>query len=606
MSQRISIFVYCRPCWLPSYEWEARTIPGMALGSLGRPLLARVSCRLVLVAALCVGFGCRHVAAGSGQGLAGEQDGPVELWGDSSHGGGDSDAQLQKMQAEAARQLVEARRRKYKALLHRIAAIKLAEAAEEDKTKAALLKRKSALATKDAALSKSEKAVQDTKDAIARLHKKQKTLAKKHDQDAAKADKAKENVMDLESKAGTLQEKAQEEASKIASVKKAAATEQVSIPHLLRSARENEESATHLKADAHARMDDSRRKTEEAYRLDRVAEEKEREAKMIRGRLIAILEERTKMLDAKERDAAREKKLASKGAKDAAAEAQKLAAEAASKAKVALEAGRSAEALMSSEQRAQDMVRAESVNVKQQAHLVADAKRAYDHAKESLSGGKAASEGEGEGDRDREEDAKVGELKHEEVVMHHKVLQARRQANMLKAARESEKLHASGHAAEEGHDVLHKVLDHKKKQWMEAPVGAAKHLAYDGKHEHATEGSKGWIKSAVDKEERLAGTETRAEKAKEMLDAGAGGVRQSEHRRMLREQRRREVVALLRLVLLDASVPGVYACACSVCTPHSLQAFAPGNTAPASSEVPVPETCLSTDMLLSLHFCDFR
>ena len=35
-------------------------------------------------------------------------------------GGGESDAELQKMQAEAAKQLVEARLRKYKALKHRV------------------------------------------------------------------------------------------------------------------------------------------------------------------------------------------------------------------------------------------------------------------------------------------------------------------------------------------------------------------------------------------------------------------------------------------------------------------------------------------------------
>ena len=517
------------------------------LARRGRP--AAAACLGAAWAAALLGAVACAATDGAGAGqlsavedaVLGRTGGPVELWGEDEHAGGDSDAQLQKMQAEAARQLVEASRRKYKALLHRVAAIKLAEAAEEDKTKAALLKKKSALSKRDAALSKSQKAVQDTRDAVVRLHKKQRDLAQKHDTDAAKADKAKEDVMDLESKAGTLQEKAQEEASKITAVKKAAATEKVSIPHLLRTAREDEESAAHLKEDARARMEDSRRKTEEAYRLDRVAEEKEREAKMIRGRLIAILEERTKMLDAKERDAAREKKLASKGAKDAAAEAQRLAAQAAAKAKLALEAGRSADNLMGSEKRAEDMVEAESVNVKQQAHLVAAAKRAYDHAKESLSAKPAA--GEGEGDHDREEDAKVGKLKHEEVVMHHKVLEARREANMLKAARESEKLHdASGQEAKEGHDELHKVLNHKKKQWMEAPVGEAEGLDYKRKEGEAA--SKPWIKAAVDKEERLAGTESAREKAESMLAAGAKGVRQSEDRRMTQEAHRRGVIAL--------------------------------------------------------------
>ena len=57
----------------------------------------------------------------------------------------------------------------------------------------------------------------------------------------------------------------------------------------------------------------------------------------------SIAEERTKMLDAKERDAAKEKELASKGAKEAAAEAQRLAAQAAARAKVAVKAGRAAQ-----------------------------------------------------------------------------------------------------------------------------------------------------------------------------------------------------------------------------------------------------------------------
>lgn len=49
------------------------------------------------------------------------------------------------------------------------------------------------------------------------------------------------------------------------------------------------------------------------------------------------------MLDAKERDAEKEKQLASKGAKEAAAEAQRLAAQAAARAKVAVKAGRAAQ-----------------------------------------------------------------------------------------------------------------------------------------------------------------------------------------------------------------------------------------------------------------------
>jgi len=58
---------------------------------------------------------------------------------------------------------------------------------------------------------------------------------------------------------------------------------------------------------------------------------------------VCVSQERTKMLDAKERDAAKEQELASKGAKEAAAEAQRLAAQAAERAKVAVKAGRAAQ-----------------------------------------------------------------------------------------------------------------------------------------------------------------------------------------------------------------------------------------------------------------------
>ena len=114
------------------------------------------------------------------------------------------------------------------------------------------------------------------------------------------------------------------------------------------------------------------------------------------------------------------------GAKEAAAEAQRLAAQAAARAKLAVKAGHQAQSLMESEARAKQMVRAEQVNVKQQAGLVADAKQAYDHAKHSLHGAAHKMGDEGEGDRDREEDAAVGELQHEDVVMNHRVIEARR------------------------------------------------------------------------------------------------------------------------------------------------------------------------------------
>ena len=190
---------------------------------------------------------------------------------------------------------------------------------------------------------------------------------------------------------------------------------------------------------------------------------------------------------------------------------------------------------MESEARAKQMVRAEQVNVKQQAGLVADAKQAYDHAKHSLHGAAHKMGDEGEGDRDREEDAAVGELQHEDVVMNHRVIEARRKANMYDAARHSAELHGAGErVSREGHDAISNVLHHREKRWMEQPVGAAKHLPF-----HAEAGSKGWIRSTVHQEQKLAGTESSRDKTREMLDAGAKGVRAEEERRMREEERRR-------------------------------------------------------------------
>ena len=107
--------------------------------------------------------------------------------------------------------------------------------------------------------------------------------------------------MELEDKAGTIGEKAEEETNKISVVKEAVVKEMKSVPELLTSAAAEEDEAARLKRRAHEKLYDSRRKTDEADRLDRVAAEKEREAHMIRSRLVAILEEKTRLLDSKVR-----------------------------------------------------------------------------------------------------------------------------------------------------------------------------------------------------------------------------------------------------------------------------------------------------------------
>jgi len=57
-------------------------------------------------------------------------------------------------------------------------------------------------------------------------------------------------------------------------------------------------------------------------------------------------------------------------------------------------------------------------------HTHTHTQAAYDEARDSLShSSEGGSEGEGEGDADRQDDAQLGRLKHQEIVMHHKVIE---------------------------------------------------------------------------------------------------------------------------------------------------------------------------------------
>jgi hypothetical protein len=65
---------------------------------------------------------------------------------------------------------------------------------------------------------------------------------------------------------------------------------------------------------------------------------------------------------------------------------------------------------------------------------------AYDAAKDSLSHSASADSGrDGEGDKDRQDDAKLGALQHQDIVMHHKVIEvceARRRSAVRRSAAE--------------------------------------------------------------------------------------------------------------------------------------------------------------------------
>jgi len=123
--------------------------------------------------------------------------------------------------------------------------------------------------------------------------------------------------------------------------------------------------------------------------------------------------------------------LSKKGAAEAAKEAKELAARAAARAKLAEKAEQTAEQDMAAERQAQAMVQSEGVEVEHSIVNLANAKQAYEQARR---GGKTLPR------ESIAEDAKVGRLRRQEVQMHRRVMEARREANLLKSARETERV----------------------------------------------------------------------------------------------------------------------------------------------------------------------
>lgn len=349
---------------------------------------------------------------------------------------GKSDAALEAEQSKEEERLVEAAKRRYESLKHRAGAIKLAASSEEDHVKAELLTAKAKFQKREDALKSAQKKVDSAKKKVDTIKDTAKKLSKSSDKDENKADENKDSVMTLQSKAETYKERAQEEENKIEVVQKAAAKEQDSLPSLLDEAQDSERKAYALKREARDKMGDSRRKTDEAARLDRVAEEKEREAHLIRERLIKVLEGKTKMLQATEKDEKKSQALAKKGAAAEAAKAKQEAAKAAAEAKIAHKALLSARGQYEDERKADALVEQYENALKRQMHVVAEAKRRYEEAK---MGGQQESGSVEEERRRAEEDHRVEHLKTEAVRMHHKVLEAKRAANLMRSARETDR-----------------------------------------------------------------------------------------------------------------------------------------------------------------------
>ena len=125
---------------------------------------------LYLSVALAIGFGCIL--------LAWTVPRPDVL---------ESDQELEKMQSEVHRQLIEAAKRRALAKKHREQALKLEYSAAEDRTTAKILKRKAIFATKEAVLQKDETATSKAAAHVKKLKEKAARLDAAADKDIAQA-----------------------------------------------------------------------------------------------------------------------------------------------------------------------------------------------------------------------------------------------------------------------------------------------------------------------------------------------------------------------------------------------------------------------------------
>jgi hypothetical protein len=325
------------------------------------------------------------------------------------------------MQKEVQQQLVEAARRRASAAEHKAQAVQLQVKAQEDSERAVLLHKQADLAHREAQLKGSVDSLARARLAVKSLKEKASELDATADKDRAMADKAKEQILELEDKAGTFSEKAGEEADKIAVVQSAEAKTAGKLPKLLASAKLAEKKAQELKANAAAHMRDSQAKSSRAEQLDEIAREKEQQARMMRQRLMAVLEQKAQTLEAKQHAAAAQEEDAQEAARKAAAQAEALAGNAEEQASLARAAQTLASQQLPEERAAQALVG----NTKHsQLHAAAQAKVASDSSK-------------------REEDsAQQEQLSEEDTPEDRKVVEARRESNLRDAGAHAAALRA--------------------------------------------------------------------------------------------------------------------------------------------------------------------
>lgn len=254
-------------------------------------------------------------------------------------------ASLAKMQREVQEQLVEAAKRRAKASEHRAQAVELQAKAEEDSERAVLLHEQADLAHSEAVLRHAKDSLAEGRLQVKKLTEKATGLDAAAAKDTAKADQDKEEILELEDEAGKASEKASAEEDKIQLVNAASFKVAKKLPSLMKTAEEDEAQAGELKAEAAKHMKESADKSERAKKLDELARDKEGQAHAMRERLMAVLEDKARQLDAKQMLAAHSEASAKEGAKKAAAEAEMLAESAEKQAHMA----EAAEALTSQE-----------------------------------------------------------------------------------------------------------------------------------------------------------------------------------------------------------------------------------------------------------------
>jgi hypothetical protein len=369
-----------------------------------------------LLAAAALGLLACALVVGSG---FGREDMTTEL--------ASSSDKLAEMQREVQKQLVEAAKRRASAAEHKAQAVQLQVKAQEDSERAVLLHKQADLAHREAQLKNAVDALAKARLQVKSLKEKASELDATADKDRALADKAKEQILELEDKAGTYSEKAGEEADKIAVVQTAEAKTASRLPKLLASAKLAEKKAQELKADAAAHMRDSQAKSSRAEQLDEIAREKEQQARMMRQRLMAVLEQKAQTLEAQQHQAAVEEESAQDAARKAAAQAEALAGNAEEQASLARAAETLASQQLPEERAAQELVGSakpsDGADKHALLHAAAQAKRASEAAKQSDS-------------------AEQQELSQEDMPEDRKVLEARRAANLKDAGAHAAALRA--------------------------------------------------------------------------------------------------------------------------------------------------------------------